>query len=81
LASCIFHNNHQRKGYGAILAAKAIETKQDNNLQSIILTVKKLNHTAIFSYQEYNLKIIGDSIIDIDDSLFMYDYLMSMTEF
>lgn len=75
------HHDHHRKGYGAALVARAIETMHENNCQSLILTVNKQNHTAISAYQKYGFEIIGDSVVDIGNGFFMDDYLMSMTKF
>ncbi len=72
------HNDHQRKGYGAALVSKAVETMHDNDCQSLILTVNKQNHTAISAYQKYGFEILGDSVTDIGNGFFMDDYLMSM---
>ncbi len=75
------HHDHHRKGYGAALVARAIETMHENNCQSLVLTVNKQNYTAISAYQKYGFEIIGDSVVDIGNGFFMDDYLMSMTKF
>lgn len=75
------HCDHQRKGYGMLLVADAVETMRENNLQSLVLTVNKRNHTAISAYQRYGFEITGDSIVDIGGGFIMNDYLMTMTDF
>lgn len=70
------HRSHRRQGYGARLVADALRTLQKNNLQSLILTVNKQNHTAISAYRHYGFEITGDSIVDIGGGFFMNDYLM-----
>ncbi len=74
------HSDHQRKGYGAALINRAVETMHHNNCHSLILTVNKQNHTAISAYQKYGFKILGDHITDIGNGFVMDDYLMSMTK-
>lgn len=70
------HHDHHRKGYGALLVADTIRILQENNLQSLILTVNKNNHGAVSAYQYYGFAITGDSIVDIGKGFVMNDYLM-----
>ena len=74
------HREHQRKGYGALLMADAIEIMRENNLQSLILTVNKQNQTAILAYQQYGFEIMEDSVVDIGGGFTMNDYLMTLTK-
>ncbi len=74
------HGDHQRKGYGALLVANAIEIMRKNNLQSLILTINKQNQTAILAYQQYGFEITDDSVVDIGDGFTMNDYLMTLTK-
>ena len=75
------HCDHQRKGYGAMLIANAIEIMRENNLQSLILTVNKKNQAAISAYHHYGFEITDDSIVDIGGGFIMNDYRMTMTKF
>ena len=72
------HPDHHRKGYGALLVADAIKILQENNLQSLILTVNKNNCRAISAYRHYGFAITGDSIVDIGNGFIMNDYLMTL---
>ncbi len=74
------HCDHHRKGYGALLVADAIKIMQENNLQSLSLTVNKHNQTAISAYQHYGFEITGDSVVDIGGGFIMNDYLMNLTK-
>jgi len=73
------HCNHHRKRYGAMLIAEAIKIMQDNDLESLILTVNKHNQTAIDAYHRYGFKITRDSVVDIGGGFVMNDYLMTLT--
>lgn len=72
------HCNHHRKGYGAMLVAEAIKIMQDNDLESLILTVNKQNQVAIDAYQKYGFVITRDSVVDIGGGFIMNDYLMTL---
>ena len=75
------HCNHQRKGYGALLIADAIEIMKQNEFKSIILTVNKRNHTAISAYRRYGFEIVRDSVVEIGNGFVMDDYLMTLKNF
>jgi ribosomal protein S18 acetylase RimI-like enzyme len=72
------HHDHHRKGYGTLLVTDAIQILQENNLQSLILTVNKNNRSAISAYRHYGFAITGDSIVDIGNGFVMNDYLMTL---
>ncbi|SNX59591.1 Ribosomal protein S18 acetylase RimI [Nitrosomonas ureae] len=74
------HCDHHRKGYGAMLVADAINLMQSKDLQTLILTVNKRNHSAIAAYQQYGFEIAGDSIVDIGGGFVMNDFLMTLTD-
>jgi len=74
------HCDHHRKGYGAMLVADAINLMRSKDLQSLILTVNKRNHSAIAAYQQYGFEIAGDSIVDIGGGFVMNDFLMTLTD-
>lgn len=74
------HCDHHRNGYGAMLVADALNLMQSKDLQSLILTVNKRNHSAIAAYQQYGFEIAGDSIVDIGGGFVMNDFLMTLTD-
>ncbi len=74
------HCDYHRKGYGAMLVVDAMDTMRKNDLQSLILTVNKRNHSAIAAYQQYGFEITGDSIVDIGGGFVMDDFLMTLTQ-
>lgn len=47
----VLHYNPHQKVYGAMLMAEVINIMRENNLQSLMLTVNKQNHTAISAYR------------------------------
>ncbi|MER2512801.1 MAG: GNAT family N-acetyltransferase [Nitrosomonas ureae] len=75
------HCDYHRRGYGAMLVADAFNLMRSKDLQSLILTVNKRNHSAITAYQQYGFEIAGDSIADIGGGFVMNDFLMTLTDF
>ncbi|WP_103967580.1 GNAT family N-acetyltransferase [Nitrosomonas ureae] len=75
------HCDYHRRGYGAMLVADAFNLMRSKDLQSLILTVNKRNHSAITAYQQYGFEIAGDSIVDIGGGFVMNDFLMTLTDF
>ena len=68
--------DHQRKGYGGMLLARAVTIARAYGCATLMLAVNKRNLSAIGAYEKYGFRI-GDSVVkDIGGGFMTDDYVM-----
>ena len=70
------HRDHQRKGYGGMLVARALGIARENKCATLVLAVNKNNRNAIAAYRKYGFRSAGSAVTDIGGGFVMDDYIM-----
>jgi len=66
----------QRRGYGGMLIARAVDVARGRGCNRLTLAVNKRNHSAIAAYLKHGFRVAGAVVKDIGDGFVMDDYLM-----
>jgi GNAT superfamily N-acetyltransferase len=66
----------QRKGYGGMLIARAIDLARRQGCKRVILAVNKNNISAIAAYTKHGFRIADAVVKDIGGGFVMDDYIM-----
>lgn len=69
---------HQRRGYGAMLIARAQAVAQRQGCGRLVLAVNKNNATAIAAYLKHGFQIADAVVKDIGGGFIMDDYIMEI---
>lgn len=70
------HPNHQRRGYGERLVARACEQARARGGSRLVLTVNRNNRNAISAYLKYGFEVSATQVKDIGGGFVMDDYVM-----
>ena len=70
------HPDHQRRGYGGMLLARALDTARRCGCTTMVLAVNKHNRNAIAAYRTHGFRIERAVVKDIGGGFVMDDYVM-----
>jgi ribosomal protein S18 acetylase RimI-like enzyme len=70
------HQDLQRRGYGGMLLARALEVAREHGCSAMMLAVNKNNRNAIAAYRKHGFHIDRSVVKDIGGGFVMDDYLM-----
>ena len=70
------HPDHQRRGYGGMMIARAGETAAARGRRRLVLAVNKGNRDAITAYLKQGFRIAEATVKDIGGGFVMDDYIM-----
>ena len=71
------HQDHQRKGYGAMLLDRAVSIARAHGCGTLMLAVNRNNRNAIAAYEKYGFCIAESAVKDIGGGFVMDDYVMT----
>jgi len=70
------HHGHQRRGYGGMLLARALEVARAHDCRTVMLAVNKNNLNAIAAYRKHGFHVERSVVKDIGRGFVMDDYVM-----
>ena len=70
------HQDHQRRGYGGMLIARAVAAARAAGCNTLMLAVNKANAKAIAAYQKYGFRVRESVVQQIGGGFVMDDYFM-----
>ena len=66
----------QRRGYGGMLIARAIDEARRQGCMRLVLAVNKNNTSAIGAYRKHGFRVVDAVVKDIGGGFVMDDYIM-----
>lgn len=71
------HPRHQRRGYGGMLIAHALDRARKLGCDRVLLAVNKHNTSAIDAYRKHGFDIVDAAVKQIGGGFVMDDYIMA----
>ena len=70
-------HGYQRRGYGGMLLARALEVAREHGCVTMLLAVNRNNRTAIAAYRKHGFRIVRSVVKDIGGGFVMDDHVMA----
>jgi ribosomal protein S18 acetylase RimI-like enzyme len=70
------HPRHQRRGYGGMMIARAVDVARSNGCSRLVLAVNRNNRSAIAAYVKHGFRVAEAVVKDIGGGFVMDDYIM-----